>query len=129
MALLISYGAAIPLGILSAVKHDTWIDRAATVFAIAGVAMPPFWVGILMLFILGNYFEWVPPLKYVDIWEDPLTNLTQLIFPALVLGYFNTAFATRLTRSTMLEVMREDYIRIARSKGLAELTVVSGHAL
>ena len=129
MALLLSYVVAIPLGVLSAVKQDTWIDHAAKIFTIAGVAMPTFWVGILMLFILGYYFNWVPPLDYADLWEDPLTNMTQMIFPALALGYFNTAFAARLTRSTMLEVLHEDYIRTARAKGLQELAVISRHAV
>lgn len=129
LALLLSYAVAIPLGILSAVKQHTWIDRAATVFAVTGVALPTFWVGILMLFVLGNYFNWVPALRYADLWDDPLTNLTQLIFPALALGYINTAFVARLTRSAMLEVMREDFIRTARSKGLAEITVVVRHAM
>jgi peptide/nickel transport system permease protein len=129
MALIISYIVAIPLGVLSAVKQDTWFDHAAKVFTIAGVALPTFWVGILVLFILGNYFEWVPKLNYANLWENPLTNMQQMIFPALALGYFNTAFAARLTRSTMLEVMHEDYIRTARSKGLRELAVIGRHAV
>lgn len=129
MALLLSYIVAIPLGVLSAVKQDSIFDHAAKIFTIAGVALPTFWVGILMLFILGFYFNWVPPLDYADLWEDPLTNMTQMIFPSLALGYFNTAFAARLTRSTMLEVMHEDYIRTARSKGLKELAVIGRHAI
>ena len=129
MALLISNAVAIPLGILSAVKQDSWMDRAATIFTVAGVALPTFWVGILMLFVLGNYFEWAPALNYAGFFENPGRNLSQLIFPALALGYFNTAFVARLTRSSMLEVMREDYIRTARSKGLRELIVVTRHAL
>lgn len=129
MALLLSYVVAIPLGVLSAVKQDSMFDHAAKIFTIAGVALPTFWVGILMLFILGFYFNWVPPLDYANLWENPLTNMTQMIFPAIALGYFNTAFAARLTRSTMLEVMHEDYIRTARSKGLKELAVIGRHAI
>ena len=129
MALLISYVVAIPLGVLSAVKQDSWFDHAAKLFTIAGVALPTFWVGILILFILSNYFNWVPLLDYANLWENPLVNLEQMIFPAIALGYFNTAFAARLTRSTMLEVLREDYIRTARSKGLKELTVIGRHAV
>ncbi len=79
--------------------------------------------------ILARLFGWLPPLGYAKLWEDPLTNLQQMIFPALALGFHNFAFAARLTRSSMLEVLREDYIRTARSKGLWELTVVSRHAL
>ena len=129
LALLISYGVAVPLGVLSAVKQDSWFDYVAKIFTIGGVALPTFWVGILVIFILAFWFNWGPPLGYAVLWKDPLTNLEQMIFPALALGYFNTAFATRLTRSSMLEVMREDYIRTARSKGLAELIVIGRHAL
>jgi len=129
MALVLSYIVAIPLGVLSAVKQDTIIDHAAKIFTIAGVALPTFWVGILILFILGYFFNWVPPLDYASFLENPLTNMQQLIFPAIALGYFNTAFAARLTRSTMLEVMHEDYIRTARSKGLKELAVINRHAI
>ncbi len=129
MALVLSYLIAIPLGVLSAVKQDTIIDHAAKLFTIAGVALPTFWVGILILFVLGYYFNWVPPLNYASFFENPGINLQQMIFPAIALGYFNTAFAARLTRSAMLEVMHEDYIRTARSKGLKEFVVISRHAI
>ena len=129
MALVLSYLIAIPLGVLSAVKQDTIIDHAAKLFTIAGVALPTFWVGILILFVLGYYFNWVPPLNYASFFENPFINLQQMIFPAIALGYFNTAFAARLTRSAMLEVMHEDYIRTARSKGLKEFVVISRHAI
>lgn len=129
MALVLSYLIAIPLGVLSAVKQDTIIDHAAKIFTIAGVALPTFWVGILILFVLGYYFNWVPPLNYASFFENPVINLQQMIFPAIALGYFNTAFAARLTRSTMLEVMHEDYIRTARSKGLKEIAVIGRHAI
>ncbi len=129
MALVLSYLVAIPLGVLSAVKQDTIIDHAAKIFTIAGVALPTFWVGILILFVLGYYFNWVPPLNYASFFENPVINLQQMIFPAIALGYFNTAFAARLTRSTMLEVMHEDYIRTARSKGLREIAVIGRHAI
>ena len=93
------------------------------------MALPTFWVGILILFVLGYYFNWVPPLNYASFFENPGINLQQMIFPAIALGYFNTAFAARLTRSAMLEVMHEDYIRTARSKGLKEFAVISRHAI
>ena len=129
LALIISYLIAVPLGVLSAVKQDSWFDGAARVFTVGGIALPPFVVGLLTIFILARFFEWLPPLGYAQLWTDPLTNLQQLIFPALVLGYFNMAFATRVTRSAMLEVLREDYIRTARSKGLHESIVIARHAL
>ena len=129
LALVISYVIAIPIGVLSAVRQDTWVDYVARIFTVAGVALPTFWVGILVLWGLIRFFNWLPPLEYAPIWKDPLTNLQQLIFPAMALGYFNTAFGARVTRSSMLEVMREDYIRTARSKGLQELIVIARHAV
>lgn len=128
-ALTISYVIAVPIGVLSAVKQDSWFDYATRIFTIGGVALPTFWVGILVIFTLAKFFNWLPPLGYAQIYTDPLTNLQQLVFPACALGYFNTAFATRVTRSAMLEVMREDYIRTARSKGLRERIVIFRHAL
>ena len=129
MALLISYGLAIPLGVLSAVKHDTLFDFVAKIFTVGGIALPTFLVGLMVIFVLARFFNWLPPLGYAQFWTDPLKNLQQMIFPAMVLGYFNMAFATRITRSAMLEVMREDYIRTARSKGLHEVVVIGRHAL
>ena len=129
LALILSYVVAVPLGVLSAVKQDSWFDGVSRVFTVGGIALPPFVVGLLTIFILARFFEWLPPLGYAQLWTDPLKNLQQLIFPALVLGYFNMAFATRVTRSAMLEVLREDYIRTARSKGLHELIVIARHAL
>ena len=129
LALILSYIVAVPLGVLSAVKQDSWFDGLSRIFTVGGIALPPFVVGLLTIFVLARFFEWLPPLGYAQLWTDPLTNLQQLIFPALVLGYFNMAFATRVTRSAMLEVLREDYIRTARSKGLHELIVIARHAL
>ena len=129
LALILSYVIAVPLGVLSAVKQDSWLDGVSRVFTVGGIALPPFVVGLLTIFVLARFFEWLPPLGYAQLWTDPLTNLQQLIFPALVLGYFNMAFATRVTRSAMLEVLREDYIRTARSKGLREMVVIARHAL
>ena len=129
LALIISYVVAVPLGILSAVKQDTWFDYGAKLFTLSGIALPTFWVGILLIFFLARTFNWLPPLGYSKLWDDPLTNLQQMIFPAMALGFHNFAFAARLTRSSMLEVLREDYIRTARSKGLWELTVICRHAL
>jgi peptide/nickel transport system permease protein len=129
MAMLMSFVIAVPLGVLSAVKQDTWFDYVAKVVTISGVALPTFWVGILMVFFLSRYFDYLPPLGYVDLWENPWVNLQQMIFPALALAFNNTAFTARVTRSSMLEVLREDYIRTARSKGLVEMAVVFRHAL
>ena len=129
LALLIATIIAVPLGLLSAIKQDTPADYVARIITISGVALPNFWVGILIVYFLVLLFSWMPPLGYVNVWEEPATNLRQLIFPALALGFYNMAFTARVTRSSMLEVYREDYIRTARAKGLAERVVVFRHAL
>ncbi|MCH8349555.1 MAG: ABC transporter permease [Chloroflexi bacterium] len=129
MALLMAFVAAVPLGIISAVKQDTTIDYFSRIFALIGIAMPSFWLGILMVYALAYWFEWLPPLEYANIWEDPWLNMQQLFFPALALAFHDMAFTARVTRSSMLEVLREDYMRTARSKGLREFTVIGRHAL
>ena len=129
MALLMAFVAAVPLGIISAVKQDTKIDYASRIFALIGIAMPSFWLGILMVYALAYWFEWLPPLEYANIWDDPWLNMQQLFFPALALAFHDMAFTARVTRSSMLEVLREDYMRTARSKGLREFTVIARHAL
>ena len=129
LAFLMSFFLALPLGIISAVRQDTWLDYTSRIFAITGTALPNFWVGVLVIYFLVRIFNWVPPLGYAQIWEDPGKNLSQMIFPALVLGYFNLAFLARVTRSAMLDVLREDYIRTAHAKGLREVIVISRHAL
>ena len=129
LALLLANVVAIPLGVISAIKQDSLIDYVSRIITISGVALPNFWVGIMIIFFLVLLFDWIPPIGYVNLWEDPWTNLKQLIFPALALGFYNMAFVARITRSSMLEVYREDYIRTARSKGLAEKLVILRHAL
>jgi peptide/nickel transport system permease protein len=129
LAMLLAIVVAVPLGVISAIKQDTVADYVARIVSIAGIACPTFWVGILIVYFLVLLFGWLPPLGYVNLWEEPGTNLQQLIFPAIALGIFNMAFVARVTRSAMLEVFREDYIRTARSKGLTERVVISRHAL
>ena len=129
MAIIMAITVAVPLGVLSAVRQDTGIDYISRVFALIGIALPTFWIGILMLYGLIFFFGWLPPLGYVSLWEDPLTNLQQLVFPALAIAFHDLAFTARVTRSSMLEVMREDYMRTARAKGLNEWQVVGKHAL
>ena len=129
LATLLAIIVAVPLGVISAIKQDSIADYATRIITIAGVAIPNFWLAILMIFFLVLLFEWVPSFVYVSLWEDPLANLKQMFFPALALGFSNMAFIARVTRSAMLEVFREDYIRTARSKGLRETVVVFRHAL
>ena len=120
---------SIPLGTLSAVFQNTWIDYVVRIFAIAGLAVPSFWLGMLIILSLLLTFNWIPPLSYTPIWQDPWRNLSQLIWPALAVGYRYSAVATRMMRSTLLEVMQEDYIRTARAKGVYERWVVVRHAM
>jgi peptide/nickel transport system permease protein len=135
MATLTAILIAIPLGTISAVKHNTWIDYVVRAFSIAGVAVPSFWLGIVIILGILNFTKWwwgspwMPPITYVPLWVDPWTNLSMLIWPALATGYRYSAVATRMTRSSMLEVLREDYVRTARAKGLFRRLIVRRHAL
>jgi peptide/nickel transport system permease protein len=135
MATLVAVAIAIPLGIISAVKQDTWIDYVVRAFSIAGIAIPSFWLGIMIILGLLIYTQawfgtpWMPPIDYVSPFEDPLRNLSQLIWPAVATGYRYSAVATRMTRSALLEVLHEDYVRTARSKGLMERVIINRHAL
>jgi peptide/nickel transport system permease protein len=128
-ATLISALIAIPLGTLAAIRQDTWIDYSVRVFSIGGQAIPSFWTGVLLILFLVIWFQWSPPLVFVPLWEDPWENFKQLVWPIVTVGYRNAAVSTRLTRSAVLEVMREDYIRTAWAKGLREVIVVSKHTL
>ena len=129
MSLILATFVAVPLGVYSALKQDTVGDYISRAITIVGIATPNFWVAIMIIFFLVLWFGYFPPIGYVTFWEDPWANLQQLIFPAIALGTSNTAFLARVTRSAMLEVLREDYIRTARSKGLKEWVVISRHAL
>ena len=129
MAIVISVGIAIPLGVISAVRQDGFVDYGARLFAIIGLSMPDFWIATMLLLALTLWVGWLPEFAYFPLWEDPSRNLQALIFPALIVGYRLSATASRMTRSTMLEVLREDYVRTARSKGLAERSIVVRHAL
>jgi peptide/nickel transport system permease protein len=129
MAILLAFCVAVPLGVTSAVKQDTGFDYLSRVFSGIGIALPTFWLGILIVYALASFFQWLPPLGYATLWDDPLLNLQQLIFPALTLAFHDLAFTARVTRSSMLEVMREDYLRTARAKGMMEILVIGRHAL
>jgi peptide/nickel transport system permease protein len=129
MASCIATLLAIPLGIIAAIKQDTWVDYAVRVFSIAGLATPSFWLGILMILTMLVVFKWIPPMVFTPFWVDPWLNLQQLIWPALAVGYRYSAVGTRMMRSAMLEVLREDYIRTARAKGLWLKLILTRHAL
>ena len=129
LATLIAVGLAIPLGTLSAIYRDTWIDWLVRIVAVSGLAIPSFWLGMLIILALLSLFNWLPKIGYVSIFEDPIGNLAGLIWPAISVGYRYAAVATRMMRSTMLEVLREDYIRTARAKGLFQKLITRRHAL
>jgi peptide/nickel transport system permease protein len=129
MASVVSVLIAIPLGTLAAVRQDTWVDYAVRVGSIGGLAIPSFWIGILCILFLVVYFGWGPPLEFTPPWVDPWVNLQMMIWPVVTVGYRYAAVTTRMTRSTVLEVLREDYIRTAWAKGLRERAVVVRHAL
>lgn len=135
MATTVAILIAIPLGVISAVKQNTWIDYVVRIFSIAGIAIPSFWLGILIILGLLIFSQawfgkpWMPPIEYVSVFEDPVANLSQLIWPAIATGYRYSSVTMRMTRSALLEVLREDYIRTARAKGLREKIVINRHAL
>jgi peptide/nickel transport system permease protein len=129
LATLLAIALALPLGVVAAVRQDSWVDYAIRVFSIGGLAMPSFWIGILMILTTLTLWGWAPPLTFTPFTEDPIANLAQLILPAIAVGYRYSAVSLRMTRSTVLEVLREDYVRTARAKGLRETIVVMRHAL
>ena len=129
MATCLAVLIAIPLGTLSALYKNTWIDHAIRIFSIAGLAVPSFWLGMIIILLLLSFFHWHPPVAFTPFFENPRHNLAQLIWPALAVGYRYSAVATRMMRSTLLEVLQEDYIRTARAKGVYERLVVVRHAL
>ena len=129
LATIVSVLLAIPLGMLAAVRQDTWVDYVIRVGSIGGQAIPSFWIGILVILFLVIYFGWGPPLEFTPPWVDPWANFQQLVWPVVTVGYRYAAVTTRMTRSTVLEVLREDYIRTAWAKGLRERAVVIRHAL
>jgi peptide/nickel transport system permease protein len=129
MSTIIATLLAIPLGTLAALRQDTWVDYVVRVFSIAGLATPSFWLGIMMILGMLIFFHWSPPISYEPPWRAPLYNLEMMIWPALATGYRYSAVAMRMTRSTVIEVLREDYIRTARAKGLVEKIIINRHAL
>ena len=129
LTLLVAVLASVPLGVISAVRQNTWADYLVRLVSISGLSLPIFFTGVLILYGLVRFFRWLPPLEYAGLLEDPAANLTQLIWPALAQAYYISAPIMRLTRSQMLEVIRHDYVRTARAKGLGERPVIYRHAL
>src|SRR5258708_6190499 len=129
MATVVAVVPALPLGVVAAPQQDTRVDYFVRVFSLPGLATPLFWLGIMFILTLLIVFKWLPPMVYTPFWVNPWQNLLQLIWPALAVGYRYSAVATRMTRSAMLEVLREDYARTARAKGLVQRLILVRHAL
>ena len=128
-AIIVSALIAIPIGTISAIKQDSWVDYVMRVVSIGGLSLPSFWLATLVILMLSRYFNWLPPLEYHDIWEDPSSNLRQMFWPIVIIGYALSASVSRMTRSAVLEVLREDYVRTARAKGLGSFTISIRHVL
>ncbi|MFZ5733031.1 MAG: ABC transporter permease [Pseudomonadota bacterium] len=129
MALLVSLIVGIPIGVYAALKQDTIGDYILRTLSILALAIPGFWVGTLVNVFPAIWWGWSPSVKYIPFWQDPWGHLFQLLIPALILGKAFSAIIMRLTRTLMLEVLRQDYIRTARAKGLSTTTIVLRHAL
>ena len=120
---------AIPLGVISAIRQDTWIDYLLRIFSIGFLAMPIFWTGLIAILISLEFFNWIPPIEYKEIWEDPVENIKKLWLPILILAINSSAVIARMMRSGTLEILRQDYVRTAYAKGLSERLVLSRHVI
>ncbi len=129
MGALIATLLAVPMGTLSALYRDSPVDYLLRIFSLVGLAVPAFWFGMVLILLLLWLFNWLPPVIYTPFFVDPVANLSQLIWPALVVGIRYAAVVARMVRSSVIEVMKEDYIRTARAKGLAEKVIIVRHAM
>ena len=129
MSIIVAMLIALPIGVLSAVKQDTVSDYLARFFAILGLSLPDFWLATVAITVLAIWVQWIPPVGFAPLWEDPVRCLGQLAIPALIIGARLAAVSMRMTRSSLLEVLRQDYIRTARAKGTRERAVIVRHAL
>src|SRR5215468_6491775 len=129
LALIFGLVIAVPIGVLSATRQDKPADYVGRVVAVSGLSIPDFWLGTLVITFAAIWVHWIPPIGYVSFWESPSRNLQQFLLPAAVLGFRLSAATMRMTRSTVLETLREDYVRTAWAKGLAGRIVVYKHAL
>ena len=128
-ALLIAVLLGVPIGVLSAARQDTATDYLLRTLSLAGLSMPSFWLGMVIILVLISWLGWIPSMTYISPFEDFKAHFLQFLFPALAVGYGSSALIMRITRSSMLDVLREDYIRTAWAKGQREWIVVFGHAL
>ncbi len=129
LALIVALTVAIPIGIYSALRQDTIGDYVARSFSLMMLAVPSFWLGTLVMVFPSVWWRWSPPLEYTPFFQDPIANLSHMIIPAILLGLSMSAVTMRMTRTMMLEVLRQDYVRTARAKGLSEFMMIIRHAL
>ena len=129
MALIVGLSVAVPIGVYSAIRQDTPGDYVARSFSILMLAVPSFWLGTMVMVFPSIWWGWSPPIQFVPFSKDPIGNLSQMIIPSIILGCALSAITMRLTRTMMLEVLRQDFIRTAWAKGLGEKLVVARHAL
>src|SRR5437867_2778744 len=129
MSIIAAMLIALPVGVLSAVKQDTASDYVARFFAVLGLSLPDFWLATVVITVLAIWVQWIPPVGFAPLWEDPARCLGQLLIPALIIGARLAAVSMRMTRSSLLEVLHQDYIRTARAKGARERAVIVRHAL
>ncbi len=129
MAMAVAVALGVPTGVVSATRQNTAVDYGVRIFSLAGLAMPAFWLGMLIILVLVRFFGWIPSMLYVSAAQDLRAHLLQFAFPALAAGYRSAALINRITRSSMLEVLREDYVRTSWAKGLAGRAVIYRHAL
>lgn len=129
LSTIIAILLGVPTGVISAVRQDTALDYALRVFSLAGLSMPSFWLGMVIILVVVAWIGWIPPMTYVSPAENFKVHLVQFLLPALAVGYRSSALITRITRSALLEVMREDYIRTAWAKGQSGRIVIWRHAL
>jgi peptide/nickel transport system permease protein len=129
LSILVAVILGIPTGVISAIRQDTWLDYSLRIFSLAGLSLPSFWLGMLLILLLVRNLGWIPSLLYISPFEDFKRHLLQFIFPALAVGYRSSALIMRITRSSLLEVLKEDYVRTAWAKGQREMSVVFRHAL
>ncbi|MDO8531217.1 MAG: ABC transporter permease [Dehalococcoidia bacterium] len=129
LAIIMTMLIAVPAGVVSAIRQNTWLDYLLRVVSVAGLTIPTFFTATLLILWLVTSFRWLPPIELVGLFNNPVENLTQLIWPAVMLAFYHGAVISRMTRSQMLEVLRQDYVRTAWAKGLEERLVVVRHAL
>ena len=129
LAVTIACGLGVVGGVISAVRQDKWIDYALRASSMTLQAMPSFWLALIVIVVLVIVFEWIPSIQYAHIWEDPLRNLEVLLLPAFIVGLRSSAEILRMTRSSVLEVLKEDFVRTADAKGLRRNRVLFVHVL